>query len=512
MVAVRIVQFGGCLAAVAITFAVIELTGGLPSQMAHLYYLPVVVSALLLPRGFSLPVALLAAAAVSPMPDLFHSMAGMDLYYDDPAPWRLASNGWIVRPIAFIVISLVTGAVLREKIQRLAAQQDAQIAQGRVLEERAARLSADVASYSRSNELNLLGEIDRKILSGTPEEETVREIARMVQAFTGAKVAGIELPDQGGNKARLVCGQTLPPEAAQILEKGLPLHEGVSGWALQHGRATTSSNVFSDARYDRTAALARQIGYTSAAAAPIVLDGETLGSLVVGYGNERVFTADEIDTLQRLANQAAIAIANSRQRESLRLLTHETAIALAEAIESRDPYTGDHCSRLADFASLIASALELDTRQRETIRLGAALHDVGKITVPDNILKKPDKLTPDEYAIIKQHCYSGGQICKRVTFLRSVYPIVYHHHERFDGRGYPDGIAGESIPLGARIVSVVDAYDAMTSDRTYRKAMPHEEAEAILRDGAGSQWDPGLVETFLSSVIPRTLKQPAGIR
>jgi len=149
---------------------------------------------------------------------------------------------------------------------------------------------------------------------------------------------------------------------------------------------------------------------------------------------------------------------------------------------------------------MTAKALGLDAREIETIRLGAALHDVGKIVVPDGILKKPDKLTPDEYAVIKQHCYSGGQICKRVSFLEAAYPIVYHHHERFDGGGYPDGIAGDSIPLGARIVTVVDAYDAMTSDRPYRKAMSHEDAAAILRDGAGSQWDPQIVGAFLTAL------------
>ena len=124
------------------------------------------------------------------------------------------------------------------------------------------------------------------------------------------------------------------------------------------------------------------------------------------------------------------------------------------------------------------------------VRLGAALHDMGKIVVPDSILKKPDKLTPEEYAIVKQHCYSGGQICKRVGFLMNAYPIVYHHHERWDGQGYPDGIKGEKIPMGARIVAVVDAYDAMTTDRPYREAMPLGRSVAILRDGAGRQWDP----------------------
>jgi putative two-component system response regulator len=125
---------------------------------------------------------------------------------------------------------------------------------------------------------------------------------------------------------------------------------------------------------------------------------------------------------------------------------------------------------------------------------------MGKIVVPDSILKKPDRLTPEEYAIVKQHCYSGGQICKRVGFLMNAYPIVYHHHERWDGQGYPDGLKGERIPLGARIVAVIDAHDAMTTDRPYRQAMSLEAAHAILRDGAGLQWDPAVVRIFIDSI------------
>jgi putative two-component system response regulator len=143
--------------------------------------------------------------------------------------------------------------------------------------------------------------------------------------------------------------------------------------------------------------------------------------------------------------------------------------------------------------------LALPPKEIEVIRLGAALHDMGKIVVPDSILKKPGKLTPDEYTIIKQHCYSGGQICKRVGFLMNAYPVVYHHHERWDGKGYPDGLGAERIPLGARIVAVVDAFDAMTSDRPYRNAMPLEEAVSILKDGSGKQWDPRVVRTLLET-------------
>jgi len=144
--------------------------------------------------------------------------------------------------------------------------------------------------------------------------------------------------------------------------------------------------------------------------------------------------------------------------------------------------------------------LALPAQEIEIVRLGAALHDMGKIVVPDSVLKKKGKLTSEEYTIIKQHCYSGGQICKRVGFLMDAYPIVYHHHERWDGRGYPDGLKGETIPLGARIVSAIDAYDAMTTDRPYRDAMAHEAAEQILRDGAGDQWDPSVVQVLLETV------------
>ena len=180
------------------------------------------------------------------------------------------------------------------------------------------------------------------------------------------------------------------------------------------------------------------------------------------------------------------------------LRTQRLLRGLSEAFESRDPYTGDHCSRLAGYAAYLGNAFGLGHRENDVLRLGAALHDIGKIVVPDEILKKPDKLTPAEFAIIKQHCYQGGQICKRVTALRDSFPIVYHHHERWDGRGYPDGLKGERIPFGARIVAAVDAYDAMTSDRPYRTAMEDEDARAILRDGAGSQWDPAVIEKLLA--------------
>jgi HD-GYP domain-containing protein (c-di-GMP phosphodiesterase class II) len=487
--------------------AIIELTGGLPSQLAHLYYLPVVVAALMLPTKLRLAVAALAAVAVSPLPDLLHGPLGLDPYYDDAAPWNLKSSGWIVRPIAFFAVSTLAAAILKERGAKAEAEASAALFGERLVGERAAKLLATATSTHRGKELNLLSRIDKMILGGSSEADALREIARLTAAFTGSPVAGIAVPDEHGKSLQTFYGHS--ETSARLSEERLPLGEGVAGWAIMHGTIATSPNVFNDARYAKMAEFARRAGYTSSAAAPIILDAEVLGALVVGHADEHEFTPDELATLQRIADQTAIAVASARQRHSLEGLAHETAIALSDAIESRDPYTGDHCSRLAEYATLTATALGLPAKEIQGIRLGAALHDVGKITVPDSVLKKPDKLTPDEYALIKQHCYSGGQICKRVPFLQVAYPIVYHHHERFDGGGYPDGLKGERIPLGARIVTVVDAYDAMTSDRPYRKALPLAEAESILRDGTGTQWDPAIVDTFLTAIAASTNREPA---
>lgn len=490
--------FGACLAAIAAAVVVIDVTGGLPSQLAHIYYLPVVVAALLLPRRLSLMVTFMAGLAVSPVPDLVHGPLGMDLYYPDPAPWRIGSGGWIARPIAFLAVNLIISSLTERAGERLAAERRAREATASLRLERSGRELAEAASASRARELETLHSIDTMILSGTSEDEALQEIVRLVSAVTGAHFAAIAKaePAEGGRRQTIIGYSASGPNAG-VAQVEMPFGEGVGGWALQHGSTTVSPNVFEDPRYDKMADFARSAGYASAAAAPIKLDDQVIAALTIGHRAPRAFTEDEISTLERIAAQTAIAVSNARQRQSLAALAHETATALSDVIESRDPYTGGHCNRLAEYSRITASALGLSRRKVEVVRFGAALHDVGKIVVPDAILKKPDKLTPDEYAIIKQHAYHGGQICKRVSFLQSAYPIVYHHHERWDGRGYPDGLKGEKIPLGARIVAVSDAFDAMTTDRPYRNAMPDDEAVAILRDGAGSQWDPRIVEAFL---------------
>ena len=177
----------------------------------------------------------------------------------------------------------------------------------------------------------------------------------------------------------------------------------------------------------------------------------------------------------------------------------EMATSLAGAIDAKDPYTKNHSTSVSRYSEALARAINLPEDEVERIKLGALLHDVGKIGIPESVLKKPDKLSDEEWEIMKQHPTIGAEkVLEPNEALRDLIPIVKHHHERLDGKGYPCQLKGKEIPLAARIVSVADAYHALISDRPYRKGMPIEKACQILKEGAGIQWDADLVRHFIS--------------
>lgn len=177
--------------------------------------------------------------------------------------------------------------------------------------------------------------------------------------------------------------------------------------------------------------------------------------------------------------------------------------SLIYALEAKDIYTSGHSQRVTDMAVEIAQAMGLDEAQLEKIRLAGILHDVGKIGVPESILNKPDRLEKYEYDIVKTHSELGERILGSVITDKEVLQAIRHHHERYDGGGYPDGLSGDNIPRAAKILAVVDAYDAMTSDRPYRKAVPHSQALIELEKGCGTQFDPEVVTVFLTRVVSK---------
>lgn len=173
---------------------------------------------------------------------------------------------------------------------------------------------------------------------------------------------------------------------------------------------------------------------------------------------------------------------------------------LAATLDARDPYTAGHSIRVAEYAGLIGEQAGLAPAQLDQLRKSALVHDIGKIGIKDAILLKTGKLTDHEFNQIKQHPAIGAGIFEQYNMtneLLSLVPGIKYHHERFDGKGYPEGLSGEDIPLFGRIIAVADAYDAMTSDRTYRNSMSPQEAISILRDGKGTQWDPEFAQLFI---------------
>jgi diguanylate cyclase (GGDEF)-like protein len=219
------------------------------------------------------------------------------------------------------------------------------------------------------------------------------------------------------------------------------------------------------------------------------------GRLVVdvpGLSDER-----ELALLVGVANQAIQAIESLEHLDSLERTFVSTVEALANALEASDEYTSSHARWITDVALLVGHQLELDRESMKRLELGALFHHIGKIGIPSEILRKPGPLTDEEFRLVKEHPVLGARILAPIERLSDVRPIVRAAHERWDGMGYPDGVSGDDIPLESRIVFVCDAFHAMTSDRPYRGRLPHDEALRRLRESAGSQFDPRVVETFV---------------
>jgi diguanylate cyclase (GGDEF)-like protein len=225
--------------------------------------------------------------------------------------------------------------------------------------------------------------------------------------------------------------------------------------------------------------------------------GRKVGCIIAALP-ESDFGERELRLLGGLAHQAQLAIANASNYEGLEQTFVSTVEALANALEANDEYTSMHARWITDLALRVGDELDLDKRGLKRLELGALLHDIGKIGIPSNILSKPGRLTAEERALIETHPELGERIIAPIDRLQEVRTIVRHCHERWDGHGYPDKIAGEEIPLESRIVFVCDAYHAMTTDRPYRKRLSHPEAVRRLREGAGTQFDGRVVEVCLS--------------
>ena len=225
----------------------------------------------------------------------------------------------------------------------------------------------------------------------------------------------------------------------------------------------------------------------------------------------RLGASDFISKPFQAAEMRARVQTQVRMSQAIRAMEHaeDLLVTLANVVEARDAYTESHTRHVAALSEAVGRAMGLDCAEDlRVLRLGGYLHDLGKIAISDSILVKPGPLTEEEWVLMRSHPMVGHNLLQPLRTLRDILPTILHHHERWDGSGYPSGLRGKSIPLSARVVGIADCYDAVTTDRPYRKALPHERAVAILQDETQELWDPDVLDAFLDIVESPSMHLP----
>ncbi len=349
-------------------------------------------------------------------------------------------------------------------------------------------------AHQRLQELSTLYEINQALASVLSLEKVLKIIINKSARIFEAEIVSILLLDEKKENLTIRTARGLNKKIVDTtsLKKG----ERISGWVVQHRKAVLVKDIEKDPRFRLRH---REKYYTkSLISAPLIVKEKVLG--VINVNNKmtrKPFTPSELSLLQTLAFQAGIAIENARLYERLNNLYLNTIDALAQVIDEKDHYTHTHSKNVTKYALAIAKQMKLTPHQMEVVERAAKLHDLGKIGIHDYILAKPDKLTPEEWEEIKTHSLKGAKILEPLSFLNGVIKAVRSHHERYDGKGYPDGKKGKEISVEARIMAVADAFDAMLSERPYRKALTKEKTIKELKKNSGTQFDPKVVKAFL---------------
>jgi putative nucleotidyltransferase with HDIG domain len=326
------------------------------------------------------------------------------------------------------------------------------------------------------------------------EDELLHSILNDAVSALDAQRGAIALADGPDRPLRLRALATGRRESASRH----PFSQSLAQRCFNQGQSILCQQVNEDAELAR----AQSINDGAMASVLCVLlrtPRRRLGVLHLDRGPfQKPFTQDDLHLADGLAANVSAGIESAQLLQKQRELFVSTITVLAQAVELKDDYTGGHTARVTKYSELLARQMNLSAEDLNWIRFGTPLHDIGKIGIDDAILRKPGKLTPEEFRIMQSHTVKGAVILGSVPDLAPVIPIVRSHHERWDGKGYPDGLAGTAIPQLARIVAVADTFDAMTSDRPYRKGMPSEVAFAEVAKQSGLQFDPECAAAFLA--------------
>ncbi len=372
------------------------------------------------------------------------------------------------------------------------------------------------ASENRSERLSALVSIINEISSTLDRDQILNLIIEKARVLLNAEASSLFLLDQKTGELILHIAQDV--HATQLPPVRIPAGQGIIGHVVQTGETVVVNDVAKDPRHygfvDDVSGIKTKNVIAVPLKSPRVVLGQDRGitaSHIIG-GLETInkldgyFSDQDTQLMQTLAQQAATVLHIARLYADANDLFLDTIKALAAAIDAKDPYTEGHSQRVSEFSIEIAREMGLPQDVVHHIRVGSLLHDFGKIGIPDAILAKPGRLTPEEYREMKKHPTIGANIMRNVRMLEDEIAAIEHHHERVDGLGYPNGLKGDDFSLSGRIVAVADVFDALTSDRPYRKGISVEETLDILHRDSGTHLDPACVQALTQAYLKGKIK------
>ncbi|MGR3174816.1 MAG: HD domain-containing phosphohydrolase [Candidatus Scalindua sp.] len=350
----------------------------------------------------------------------------------------------------------------------------------------------------RVNELATINEISKGITSILDMDKLLSLCLKEINEKLKVKHSSIMLIDEEGDG--LIVKASHGYRSKQALGKTQKIDEGVAGRVVTERKPILVKDIRIDNRFNRS----ERPDYKtkSFVSAPLILGERILGVInIIDKVSGESFCEADVNLLCTIAGQVSVAVENARLYEALEKNCFNIVRSLAVSLEAKDQYTSGHSQRVTEYSSAMANIMDVSDKEKKTLRHAALLHDIGKIGISELILNKTGKLNDSEFDIIKSHPSTGEKIIKPLAFLDDAIHHIRGHHESFDGRGYPDRLGSEDLPLLTKIMTVADSFDAMTSERTYRPSKKTNEAISELKRFAGKQFDPDVVDAFASCEI-----------
>jgi HD-GYP domain-containing protein (c-di-GMP phosphodiesterase class II) len=350
-----------------------------------------------------------------------------------------------------------------------------------------------------STGLGLTHEVLRRTRSAQYMTQMLEQVIKMAQTTLNVDAASILLFRD--NDQELFFEAASGPVGKVLRQVKLNSQYGIAGQVARTGKPLVVNDVSRSENFHKIMDTTTGFSTRSLICAPLIVHRRILGVIeVINKLDGTDFDEKDLDIVLSIAATTAIAIENTRLHQTILDTFKATVTMMVSAIDAKDPSMRGHSQRVTEYTLLAGTYFSLTPEEMEILEYASMLHDIGKITIDSRILNKPEPLTPSEWQIIREHPATGANLLKEIPFLEKASQLVLSHHERHDGQGYPDGLKGEDIPLGARLIAVANAYDTMTIDRSYRPAMSIERSIKELNSGSGNQFCPEAVKALISGL------------